>query len=135
MHPELGIGVVKVHLYRPFSPELLLGVTDKVREFSAPREPLATDVCSALFGRRSRETDLREIRRREQRFQPAARGSPLRESSERFATRFLHCRPRWIAPLDFRSHPSSIRFHRRGLGDFSGDSDRIGPLACPGALT
>ena len=64
-HPEMKIGVVKVHLYRPFVPQFLLEalprtvekicVMDKVREFSSTREPLATDVCTALFGKRNVE--------------------------------------------------------------------------------
>jgi len=59
-HPELKIGVVKVHLYRPFSAEFLtkvlpksverICVLDKVREFSG-REPLFSDTVAALVGK------------------------------------------------------------------------------------
>ena len=58
-HPNEKIGVVRIHLYRPFSVEYLLKVLpktvkkicvlDKVREYSG-REPLFTDVVAALVG-------------------------------------------------------------------------------------
>lgn len=57
-HPELKIGFVKVHLYRPFSEKYLLSVLpptvkricvlDKVREVASCREPLFSDVAAAL---------------------------------------------------------------------------------------
>ncbi|OHT14860.1 pyruvate:ferredoxin oxidoreductase A [Tritrichomonas foetus] len=60
-HPNEKIGVIKVHLYRPFSVEHLLTVLpktveklcilDKVREFSSPREPLFEDFAAALVGK------------------------------------------------------------------------------------
>ena len=60
-HPEDKIGVVKIHLYRPWSVEHLLNVLpqtvkricilDKAREFSSPREPLFEDVVSSLAGK------------------------------------------------------------------------------------
>ena len=59
-HPEKKIGVIKVHLYRPFSPEFILkvlpktvkkiAILDKVREFTA-REPLFNDTVGALVGK------------------------------------------------------------------------------------
>jgi len=57
-NPSKKIGLIKVHLYRPFSLKYLLAalpsttkricVLDKVREISCCREPLYSDVASAL---------------------------------------------------------------------------------------
>lgn len=60
-NPDKKIGVIKVHLYRPFSTKYLLDVLpksvkkicvlDKVRDFVASREPLFLDVCGTLSGK------------------------------------------------------------------------------------
>ena len=52
------VGLVKVHLYRPFSPKYLLSVLpetvekvavlDRTKEMGATGEPLYLDVCSVL---------------------------------------------------------------------------------------
>ena len=52
------VGLIKVHLYRPFSPKYLLdvlpesvekvAVLDRTKEMGATGEPLYLDVCSVL---------------------------------------------------------------------------------------
>ena len=61
-HPQEKIGLVKIHLYRPFSIQLLndilplsvkkVCVLDKVHEVTSHHEPLYVDVVSALHGQR-----------------------------------------------------------------------------------
>ena len=64
-HPGCGIGLVKIHLYRPFKAERLLRalppsvkricVMDKVRDITGVREPLFLDVAASLQNRRQVE--------------------------------------------------------------------------------
>jgi len=64
-HPQSKLGLLKIHLYRPFSAELIndllpstvkkVCVLDKVHEVTAHHEPLFCDVVSALHGKRQFE--------------------------------------------------------------------------------
>nr|AAV74342.1 pyruvate:ferredoxin oxidoreductase A-like protein [Trichomonas vaginalis] len=62
-HPEFKTGLIKVHLFRPFSVEMFnaaipasvkkICVLDKVVDPTGPREPLFEDVAAALIGERN----------------------------------------------------------------------------------
>ena len=64
-HPECKIGLVKIHLYRPFKADRILAalpksvkricVMDKVRDITGVREPLFLDVAGALQNKRQVE--------------------------------------------------------------------------------
>ncbi|KAH0796070.1 pyruvate:ferredoxin (flavodoxin) oxidoreductase [Histomonas meleagridis] len=64
-HPGCKIGLVKIHLYRPFKAERILAalppsvkricVMDKVRDITGVREPLYLDVAAALQNKRNVE--------------------------------------------------------------------------------
>lgn len=64
-HPGCKIGLLKVHLYRPFKAQRILNalpvsvkrvcVMDKVRDITGVREPLYLDVCAALQNHRNCE--------------------------------------------------------------------------------
>ena len=64
-HPNCNVGLLKIHLYRPFSIEMInnvipssvkrICVMDKYADPTAAREPLFTDVASAVIGKRDVE--------------------------------------------------------------------------------
>ncbi|OHS98215.1 pyruvate:ferredoxin oxidoreductase A [Tritrichomonas foetus] len=64
-HPGCKIGLVKIHLYRPFKADRILQalpvsvkrvcVMDKIRDITGVREPLYFDVCAALQNKRNCE--------------------------------------------------------------------------------
>jgi len=64
-HPNCNTGLLKIHLYRPFSIEMInkvipasvkrICVMDKYSDPTAAREPLFTDVASAVVGKRDVE--------------------------------------------------------------------------------
>lgn len=64
-HPGCKIGLLKIHLYRPFKAQRILNalpvsvkrvcVMDKVRDITGVREPLYLDVCAALQNHRNCE--------------------------------------------------------------------------------
>lgn len=64
-HPGCGIGLLKIHLYRPFKASRILEalptsvkrvcVMDKVRDITGVREPLYLDICAALQNQRNCE--------------------------------------------------------------------------------